>query len=63
MLKSNKQEVDWADSDAKHILVECLEYGKILLDSEEMAPSVMYLQQAKFAKFPYEQFWDYLRHL
>jgi hypothetical protein len=55
MLKSNKQEVDWADSDAKHILAECLEYGKIL-----------YLQQAKFAKFakfPYKQFWDHLRHL
>jgi hypothetical protein len=63
MLKNNKQEVDWAHSDAKHILVECLKNGKIPLDSEEMAPSVVYLQRAEFAEFPYEQFRDRLRHL
>jgi hypothetical protein len=63
MLKNNKQEVDWAHSDAKHILVECLKNGEIPLDSEEMAPSVVYLQRAEFAEFPYEQFRDRLRHL
>jgi hypothetical protein len=44
MLKNNKQEVDWAHSDAKHILVECLENSEIPLDSEEMALSLVYLQ-------------------
>jgi hypothetical protein len=28
-----------------------------------MAPSVVYLQRAEFAEFPYEQFRDRLRHL
>jgi hypothetical protein len=37
MSKMTQPKIPWADSNAKRILVECLEKGEIPLDNEEMA--------------------------
>jgi hypothetical protein len=44
MSKMTQPKVHWADSDAKCILVECLEKGEIPLDNKELMPQDVYLQ-------------------
>jgi hypothetical protein len=48
MSETTKPEVPWSNSNAKRILVVCLEEDEILLDKEEVAPHDVYLQQIEF---------------
>lgn len=61
--KEEAEEVKWANSKAKKLLLQDLSDGTIPLDAEDMGPQTVYMQRPEFAEIPYNRFRDRLNNM